>query len=37
VTKAVGSYGTSGWIRETVEGEFRPKRGPKLLSLETSR
>jgi betaine-aldehyde dehydrogenase len=37
VTKAVGGYGYSGWIWETVEGEFRLKQGPKLLSLETSR
>lgn len=36
VTKAVGGYGYSGWIWETVEGEFRLKQGPKLLSLETS-
>ncbi len=37
VTKAVGGYGYSGWIWETVGGEFRIKQGPKLLSLETSR
>lgn len=37
VTKAVGGYGYSGWIWETVGGEFRMKQGPKLLSLETSR
>jgi betaine-aldehyde dehydrogenase len=36
VTKAVGGYGYSGWIWETVGGEFRMKQGPKLLSLETS-
>jgi betaine-aldehyde dehydrogenase len=36
VTKAVGGYGYSGWIWETVAGEFRLKQGPKLLSLETS-
>ena len=36
VTKAVGGYGYSGWIWETVEGQFRLKQGPKLLSLETS-
>jgi betaine-aldehyde dehydrogenase len=36
VTKAVGGYGYSGWIWETVDGEFRLKQGPKLLSLETS-
>ncbi|MGE5344713.1 MAG: aldehyde dehydrogenase family protein [Acidithiobacillales bacterium] len=37
VTKAVGGYGYSGWIWETIAGEFRLKQGPKLLSLETSR
>jgi betaine-aldehyde dehydrogenase len=37
VTKAVGGYGYSGWIWETIDGEFRLKQGPKLLSLETSR
>ncbi len=36
VTKPVGGYGYSGWIWETVEGEFRLKQGPKLLSVETS-
>jgi betaine-aldehyde dehydrogenase len=36
VTKAVGGYGYSGWIWETVDGQFRLKQGPKLLSLETS-
>ncbi len=36
VTKAVGGYGYSGWIWETVDGRFRMKQGPKLLSLETS-
>lgn len=36
VTKAVGGYGYSGWIWETVGGEFRMKQGPKLLSIETS-
>jgi betaine-aldehyde dehydrogenase len=36
VTKAVGGYGYSGWIWETVEGQFRLKQGPKLFSLETS-
>jgi len=36
VTKAVGGYGYSGWIWETVDGRFRLKQGPKLLSLETS-
>lgn len=36
VTKAVGGYGYSGWIWETIDGEFRLKQGPKLLSLESS-
>jgi betaine-aldehyde dehydrogenase len=36
VYKPVGGYGYSGWIWETVEGEFVQKQGPKLLSLETS-
>ncbi len=36
VYKPVGGYGYSGWIWETVEGEFILKQGPKLLSLETS-
>jgi betaine-aldehyde dehydrogenase len=36
VTKPVGGYGYSGWIWETVDGQFRLKQGPKLLSLETS-
>ncbi|NJD63373.1 MAG: aldehyde dehydrogenase family protein [Deltaproteobacteria bacterium] len=36
VTKAVGGYGYSGWIWETVAGRFRIKQGPKLLSVETS-
>lgn len=36
VTKAVGGYGYSGWIWETVDGKFRMKQGPKLLSMETS-
>jgi betaine-aldehyde dehydrogenase len=36
VSKPVGGYGYSGWIWETVEGEFVLKQGPKLLSLETS-
>jgi acyl-CoA reductase-like NAD-dependent aldehyde dehydrogenase len=36
VTKAVGGYGRSGWIWETVAGMFRMKQGPKLLSVETS-
>ena len=37
VTRAVGGYGYSGWIWETVDGRFRIKQGPKLLSVETSR
>jgi len=36
VTRAVGGYGYSGWIWETVDGAFRIKQGPKLLSVETS-
>ena len=36
VTKAVGGYGYSGWIWETVDGQFRIKQGPKLLSTEAS-
>jgi succinate-semialdehyde dehydrogenase/glutarate-semialdehyde dehydrogenase len=36
VTKAVGGYGYSGWIWETVDGSFAIKQGPKLLSIETS-
>ncbi len=36
VVKPVGGYGYSGWIWETVDGEFRIKQGPKLLSIETS-
>ncbi|MGP8050363.1 MAG: aldehyde dehydrogenase family protein [Desulfobaccales bacterium] len=36
VTKAVGGYGHSGWIWETVDGRFRIKQGPKLIHLETS-
>lgn len=36
VTRAVGGYGYSGWIWETVNGQFRIKQGPKLISLETS-
>jgi len=36
VTKAVGGYGYSGWVWETVAGRFRIKQGPKLISLETS-
>jgi betaine-aldehyde dehydrogenase len=36
VVKAVGGYGYSGWVWETVNGAFRIKQGPKLLSLETA-
>ncbi|MDA8121043.1 MAG: aldehyde dehydrogenase family protein [Deltaproteobacteria bacterium] len=36
VTKPIGGYGYSGWIWETVDGTFRIKQGPKLLSVETS-
>ncbi|MEJ2366703.1 MAG: aldehyde dehydrogenase family protein, partial [Deltaproteobacteria bacterium] len=36
VSKPVGGYGYSGWIWQTVDGEFVLKQGPKLLSLETS-
>jgi succinate-semialdehyde dehydrogenase/glutarate-semialdehyde dehydrogenase len=36
ITKPVGGYGLSGWIWETVDGIFRMKQGPKLLSVETS-
>jgi len=36
VTKPVGGYGYSGWIWETVNGNFQIKQGPKLLSTETS-
>jgi len=36
VNKAVGGYGCSGWIWETVDDKFILKQGPKLLSLETS-
>ncbi len=36
VVKPVGGYGYSGWIWETVDGRFRIKQGPKLLSIETS-
>ncbi len=36
VTKAIGGYGYSGWIWETVDGRFRLAQGPKLLSIETS-
>ena len=36
VTKAVGGYGYSGWIWETVDRRFQIKQGPKLIHLETS-
>ena len=36
VGKPVGGYGHSGWIWETVDGEFVLKQGAKLLSIETS-
>ncbi len=36
VSKPVGGYGYSGWIWETIDGEFILKQGAKLLSLETS-
>jgi betaine-aldehyde dehydrogenase len=36
VVKPAGGYGYSGWIWETVDGRFRMKQGPKLISLETS-
>lgn len=36
ITKPIGGYGYSGWIWETLDGHFRIKQGPKLLSLETS-
>ena len=36
VTKAVGGYGYSGWVWETIEGRFQIKQGPKLIHLETS-
>jgi betaine-aldehyde dehydrogenase len=36
VSKPVGGYAYSGWIWETVDGQFILKQGPKLLSLETS-
>ena len=34
--KLVGGYGYSGWIWETIDGEFILKQGAKLLSIETS-
>jgi succinate-semialdehyde dehydrogenase/glutarate-semialdehyde dehydrogenase len=36
VAKPVGGYGNSGWIWETIHGEFILKQGAKLLSIETS-
>jgi succinate-semialdehyde dehydrogenase/glutarate-semialdehyde dehydrogenase len=36
VYKPVGGYGYSGWVWETINGEFILKQGAKLLSLETS-
>jgi len=36
VTKAIGGYGYSGWVWETVNGRFQMKQGPKLIHLETS-
>lgn len=36
IVKPVGGYGYSGWIWETVNGQFRLKQGPKFLSLESS-
>ena len=36
VSKPVGGYGYSGWIWETIDGEFVLKQGAKLLSIETS-
>jgi succinate-semialdehyde dehydrogenase/glutarate-semialdehyde dehydrogenase len=36
VGKPVGGYGYSGWIWETIDGEFVLKQGAKLLSIETS-
>ena len=36
VGKPVGGYGYSGWIWETIDGEFILKQGAKLLSIETS-
>src|SRR5512143_144943 len=37
VVKAVGGYGYSGGVWETVDGRFRIKQGPKRLSVATSR
>ncbi len=36
VTRPIGGYGYSGWIWQTIGGEFEIKQGAKLLSLETS-
>ncbi len=36
VGKPVGGHGYSGWIWETIDGEFVLKQGAKLLSIETS-
>jgi betaine-aldehyde dehydrogenase len=36
VTKPIGGYGRSGWTWETLDGTWRMKQGPKLLSVETS-
>lgn len=36
VGKPVGGYGNSGWIWETIGGDFILKQGAKLLSIETS-
>jgi acyl-CoA reductase-like NAD-dependent aldehyde dehydrogenase len=36
IVKAIGGYGYSGWIWETVDGRFRIKQGAKLFSVETS-
>ena len=36
VAKPVGGYGYSGWIWDTINGEFTMKQGAKLLSIETS-
>jgi betaine-aldehyde dehydrogenase len=36
IVKPIGGYGYSGWIWETVDGNFRIKQGAKLFSIETS-
>ena len=36
IVKPIGGYGYSGWIWETVNGQFQLKQGPKFLSLESS-